>query len=183
VHICSRHINQDEWKWKENIANVESEVYMKLRLQNPTGAISTPVRITANKSRRNECNNMNSTYFVTFEVFAAMTTKNSVFWDVTPCGSCKNGLFIGMYHLHHQDKRNQRTRKTLLVTSNWNIFLQSVLQFLVTANDFPSSLILFSPMMEAILSSETLVLTRATWRHIPEDCILHSHRRETSILT
>jgi hypothetical protein len=33
-------------------------------------------------------------------------------------------------------------------------------------------------MMEAISSSEALVLTRATRRHIPEDDILHSHRRE-----
>jgi hypothetical protein len=33
-------------------------------------------------------------------------------------------------------------------------------------------------MMEAIRSSETLVLTRATRRHIQEDGILHSYRRE-----
>jgi hypothetical protein len=32
--------------------------------------------------------------------------------------------------------------------------------------------------MEAIRSSETLVRTRSTQRHIPEDGILHSHRRE-----
>jgi hypothetical protein len=25
-----------------------------------------------------------------FEVFTAVTMKNGVFWDVTPCGSCKN---------------------------------------------------------------------------------------------
>jgi hypothetical protein len=28
------------------------------------------------------------------------------------------------------------------------------------------------------MSSETSVLTRATWHSIPEDTILHSHRRE-----
>jgi hypothetical protein len=29
------------------------------------------------------------------EVFTVVTMKNSVFWDVTPCGSCKNRRFGG----------------------------------------------------------------------------------------
>jgi hypothetical protein len=37
--------------------------------------------------------NMNE--FVRFEVFTAVTMKNGVFWDVTPCGSCKNRRFGG----------------------------------------------------------------------------------------
>jgi hypothetical protein len=48
---------------------------------------------------------------------------------------------------------------------------------LVTAN-VPSSTILFTLMMESIRSSETSDLTAGARRHIPEDGILHSRRRE-----
>jgi hypothetical protein len=30
---------------------------------------------------------------VRFEVFMALAMKNAVFWDVAPCGSCKNQRF------------------------------------------------------------------------------------------
>jgi hypothetical protein len=55
---------------------------------------------------------------------------------------------------------------------------RSVLRLLVTANVISSSPILFALKMEAIHSSETSVLTRVTLLNIPEDGILHGHRRE-----
>jgi hypothetical protein len=59
---------------------------------------------------------------------------------------------------------------TLVLTS-------SVRQLLVRASVFPSSLILVTLKNEALSSYQTLVLIRATRRNIPEDTILHSHRR------
>jgi hypothetical protein len=64
------------------------------------------------------------------------------------------------------------------VSSNYSVFLRSVLRFLVIVNVVPSSLILFTLMMEAISSPETSVLTRASRLHTREDGIPHSHRRE-----
>jgi hypothetical protein len=37
----------------------------------------------------------NTPFLVTDDVFTAVPMKNAVFWDVTPCGSCKNRRFGG----------------------------------------------------------------------------------------
>jgi hypothetical protein len=74
-------------------------------------------------------------------------TKNAVFWNMTPCGSCNNRRFA-----------------------------KSVLQLLVIANVVPSSLILVTLMMEAIHFSDAYGLIGATRLHIPEDGILRYKR-------
>jgi hypothetical protein len=60
----------------------------------------------------------------------------------------------------HPRSRNQREQ---VAADCWRWFL---------ARDFSTL------KMEAIRYSETSGNTRSTWRHIPEDGILHSHRRE-----
>jgi hypothetical protein len=99
--------------------------------------------------------------------------KTAVSWDVTPCGSCKNRHFGGTYRLHYHGDKNRWSRKSLAVTSN-----RSAASVGIIANVVTSSPILLTPVMEAVRSSETLVLTRATRCNIPGDGSLCIHRRE-----
>jgi hypothetical protein len=67
---------------------------------------------------------------------------------------------------------------TTLAATNNQVFLRSVRRLLVAASVVPSSPTLVTLKKEALSSSVTSVLTRATWRDIPEDTILHSYRSE-----
>jgi hypothetical protein len=44
--------------------------------------------------------------------------KNVVFWDVSPCGFCRNRPFGGTYRLHLHGKNNQQTKNTLAIASD-----------------------------------------------------------------
>jgi hypothetical protein len=76
------------------------------------------------------------------------SVNNAVFWDVTPRGSCKNWRSEERITPIIKVKRIRELGTTLAVTSNWSTLRR------------------------------TSVLTRVTGRHIPEDGILHRHRRE-----
>jgi predicted hotdog family 3-hydroxylacyl-ACP dehydratase len=68
-----------------------------------------------------------------------------------------------------------------LISNRRTLLLRSVRRLLVTANIVPSWQILVTLMMEAIRSSETLVLTGATLRNTPVDDIFHSHHRKNQV--
>jgi hypothetical protein len=44
---------------------------------------------------------------VSIEDFTAVTMKNGVFWDVTPCGYCKNRSFGGTWSPLLQGDKNR----------------------------------------------------------------------------
>jgi hypothetical protein len=103
---------------------------------------------------------------VRIEVFTAVTMKNAVSWDATGCGSCNNRRFGGTYHLHHRCN-NLRARN-------------NVPRLLVAADAVSSSPILVALMLEAIHSSETSILARATLHNTLEDILYTPVVRETS---
>jgi hypothetical protein len=83
------------------------------------------------------------TQYVRFKVFTVVTVKNAVIWGITSCGSYKNRRF------------------------------GECIQLLLTTKVVPSSLILFTLMMEAITLCEISVLTKS---HMG----LYSGRRHSS---
>jgi hypothetical protein len=56
---------------------------------------------------------MMRTSYVQLEVSTGVTTKNTVCWYLTPCGSCSNRSCGATYRLHHQDGKNQRAENNV----------------------------------------------------------------------
>jgi hypothetical protein len=77
--------------------------------------------------------------------------KNGVFWDVAPCGSCKNLRFGGRKHLHHQGDKNRCIRNN--VRRN-----RSGRRLQLTANNVLTSPIIVTLIMVAPITYETSVL-------------------------
>jgi hypothetical protein len=97
-------------------------------------------------------------YFLRFEVFRAVTIKNTLFWDVASCRYCINRRFGGTHRLHLQGRRKIREGGT------------SVSRWLQTKSGSSLADFFYSTLkMEAIRSSETSDYTISTRRHIPED--------------
>jgi hypothetical protein len=84
----------------------------------------------------------------------AVIMKIAVFWDVTPCGCCKNRRFGGMYCLHYQGDKSQRARNNVI--SNYQPkhtakeYYVSAPLLLVIADVIPRSPILVTLIMDAI---------------------------------
>jgi hypothetical protein len=97
--------------------------------------------------------------------------KNAFFWNVTPCDSCKNQRFGGIFQLLTRVIRNGELGTALAVTSYRRSLGEHTTSVASYCCVVPSTPIV-TLMKEVLISSETSVLTRATRHNILEDASL-----------
>jgi hypothetical protein len=103
-HECSSGIRSDKSK------PMELEECRLLGYKNPVRTSQeTHYVSTAESSRLN---------LHKFVVFTELTIKCAVFWDVTPCDSCKNRRFGGKNSLYQQIEKISGLETTLRISSN-----------------------------------------------------------------
>jgi hypothetical protein len=68
---------------------------------------SSEIQNTVRTSQEKQIQSPAGESYVIDGVFAAVTMKKAVFWDVTLRGSCKNRCFEGMFFLHHHGDKNR----------------------------------------------------------------------------
>jgi hypothetical protein len=73
--------------------------------------------------------------YVRFEGFTAVTMKNAVFWDVTPCRFCMNWRFGGTYRLQLQDRKIRERGTSLAAATCSRLFLARVFFYLKGRGD------------------------------------------------
>jgi hypothetical protein len=98
---------------------------------------------------------------VRFVVSTAVTMKNAVFWDVTPCGSCKNRHFGGRYCLHRQGEKNRAVLTT--ATRRHNPEDGILQEYSVVRIGSTQPAVPWAPGREADHSLPTSVEAKKTW--------------------
>jgi hypothetical protein len=88
-------------------------------------------------------------YDVANRILANSHMKNVVFWDDTPCGSCKISCFGETYCHHYQGEKSRQAKNNLRT----NLQLKLVFRLLDTADVVPRPPVLVSLKTEAMRSS------------------------------
>jgi hypothetical protein len=104
--------------------------------------------------------------------------KNGVFWDVTPCGSCKNRRFWGTWRLLHQGDKNRWNRNnTWRMVSSGLLRRVTLVRTDVSEEPFASFIRVtkigaLGTTQAATSNRRTLVFLRSVRRLLVEACVV-----------